>query len=70
MAVWRLEGVSVPEKRFAAKSAQTFRLPLVKCEDEYKIEWSFLSGGFFIGKYVNFEFQQILSCHKFTTIKA
>ena len=36
MAVWRLEGVSVPEKRFAAKSAQTFRLPLVKCEDEYK----------------------------------
>ena len=26
----------MPEKRFAAKSAQTFRLPLVKCEDEYK----------------------------------
>ena len=40
MAVWRLEGVSVPEKRFAAKSAQTFRLPLVKCEDEYTFDVS------------------------------
>ena len=44
MAVWRLEGVSVPEKRFAAKSAQTFRLPLVKCEDEYSLcDWKSLS---------------------------
>ena len=49
MAVWRLEGVSVPEKRFAAKSAQTFRLPLVKCEDEYSLcDWKSLP--FYFGK--------------------